>query len=101
MLFVVLTELTEVKFNGVIRQLTKLYINKIEKVLRTIIVLEEDQDVGYIVSIFETMIVDAPLKRDIFDLSAMRNILISEEQASKMNLTESLSGTTILDLANQ
>lgn len=79
MLFVVLTELTEVKFNGVIRQLTKLFINKIEKVLRTIITLEEDQDVGYIVSIFETMIVDHPLKRDIFDLSAMRNILISEE----------------------
>lgn len=49
-------------------------------------------------AIFETMIIDHPLKRDIFDLSAMRNILITDEQTAKMNLTESLSGTTILDL---
>ena len=75
-----------------------MFIDSIEKVLRAIFQLEEDQDLAYIVSIFETMIVDHALKRDIFDLSAMRNILISEEQAAKMNITESLSGTTILDL---
>lgn len=40
-------------------------------------------------------ICDAKIRRDTFDLKQMRNILISDENANKMKLMDSLEGTTV------
>lgn len=49
-------------------------------------------------AIFESYIIDKPIKRSNLDLKQMRNILITDEQTKKMNLEESLAGTTLCEL---
>ena len=98
LLFIFLTALMEKDYNGIIRQLTKLFVHQIEGALKTVIILKEDKSIGYLIAIFETFIIDMPISRDWFDLKQMRNILMTDEQTEKMKLKESLTGTTICEL---
>lgn len=98
LLFIFLTALMEKDYNGIIRQLTKLFVHQIEGALQAIIILKEGQSIGYLIAIFETFIVDKPISREIFDLKQMRNILMTDEQTEKMKLKESLTGTTLCEL---
>ena len=90
LLYLVLKEFVKTDYNGIIRQLMKLLLDAASVAIRTIIDLKEEQTLGYLLAIFETHIVDAKIKRDKFNLLQMRNIMISDEQAKKMNLDRSL-----------
>ena len=97
-LFVFFAFMMEENYNGIIRQLCKLFLKEIDHLCRTIIKLKPEQSTGYLMAIFENQIIDKPIKRNHFDLNQMRNILLTEEQMKKMNLEESLAGTTLCEL---
>ena len=54
----------DTEYNGVIRTLLKLFIISIEKVIREIVILKENQSEGYLIAIFENFIVDKPIIRN-------------------------------------
>lgn len=55
-------------------------------------------NIGYLIAIFETFIVDKAISRDLIDLKQTRNILMTDDQTEKMKLKASLTGTTICEL---
>lgn len=97
-LFVIFTEFMESDYNGIVRQLLKLFIESIEPVIKKVIRIKDSQKIGFLIAIFENWIVDKKIKRDTFDLRGMRKILITDEQVEKMKLKKSLEGTTICEL---
>ena len=97
-LFVIFTELMEEKYNGIIRQLCKEFLKAIEPACRSLLNINSQQPVGYLIAIFESYIVDQKVPRDKFDLVNMRPVLLTDEQTKKMNLSSSLTGTKICEL---
>jgi len=72
-----------------------MFMRKIEAVVRQILSLKEQQTINFLIASFEQHVSDCKIKRDCFDLKQMRNILISDENAEKMNLMASLEKTTL------
>jgi hypothetical protein len=69
----------ESDYNGIVRQLLKLFIESIEPVIKKVIRIKDSQKIGFLIAIFENWIVDKKIKRDTFDLRGMRKILITDE----------------------
>ena len=88
----------ETGYNGIIRQLLKLFLNNMEADIKQLLLLKQQNKSGYLIAIFEQHICEAKIKRDKFDLKHMRNIIISDENVVKMNLQKSLEGTTVCEL---
>lgn len=95
LLFVVFTHFMETKYCGITRQLVKMFMRRIEPTVRQLLILEGKQTINFLIAIFEMHVCDAKIKRDAFDLKQMRNILITDENAKKMNLLASLEKTTV------
>ena len=98
LLFIVFTHFMETNYSGITRHLLKMFVNTLEPVIRELLLLNENNNIGYLIAIFENFICDSKIKRDTLDLLHMRNILISDENAKKMNLFKSLEGTTVCKL---
>ena len=75
LLYLVFKEFVKKDYNGIVRQVMKLLLHAMSTALRAIIDLKEEQTLGYLLSIFETHIVDSKIKRDKFNLLQMRNIM--------------------------
>mmetsp|Transcript_2651 Transcript_2651/g.4117 ORF Transcript_2651/g.4117 Transcript_2651/m.4117 type:complete len:92 (-) Transcript_2651:693-968(-) len=69
LLFIILAEMMDPDYNGIYRQILKLFLVDIEVIGRKIMGLKENQSIGYILAIFESEITMKKIKRDFFDLN--------------------------------
>lgn len=56
------------------------------------------QNLGYLLAIFETYAAEDKIKRDLFDLNKMKNILVDKDEMMDLDMEKGLELTTICDL---
>ena len=68
LLLIILIESVSQNYNGIKRQIIKLFLRQIDRIFRNILVLPEKQPIGYVLAIFESEFETSKIKRDFFDL---------------------------------
>jgi hypothetical protein len=99
LLYVVFRQFIKNNYNGIIRQLMKLFLREMLQVIGSVISkVKEIKDVSYLLTIFENYIVPSKIQRDKFDLKQFTKHLLDDELIERLNIKKSLEGCNILEM---
>ena len=90
LLYLVQFTLIKRDYSSVVRQLIKLMLAELQPVISKICKLANDTSVGYLLAIFEVYIAEKKIKRDSFDLLALKQFLFEDEQLKSLKLWDAL-----------
>ena len=76
----------------------KVFLTDMKSAIQSVLNLQPTEEVGYLLAIFEAHITDCKIERDRFDLLALRNVMVSDEDIEHMNMKKSLDSCTICEL---
>lgn len=100
-LFVIFSGFCDKNYNGIIRQLLKLFLSKLETQIKRILNLnlqKKEDSIGFLLAIFETYIADEKIRQDKIDLESIKENLLDAEYVKSLRLENSLKGTSICEL---
>ena len=98
LLYFVFYEFTKENYNGIMRQLLKLFIRDMKPFINKILNQDVQTNVGYLLAIFEKHVADHSIERERFDLLAMRNILIPPEEIERLHMTTTMEECNICEI---
>lgn len=91
-------ELSKEGYNGVMRQLLKLYLEQMNEVIHAILECKASDGHGYLLAIFEKHAAEQKVPRDRFDLLGFKEIMVSDADLSQLNMTEPAKNCSICEL---